>query len=54
MDNIFFLSCILPLVLVLHWIVPWMRGKNAVLLVLSLVFYSFSGLSGLALLLAIL
>ena len=53
MDNIFFISCILPLVLVLHWIVPWMRGKNAVLLVLSLVFYSFSGLSGLALLLVV-
>ena len=53
MDNIFFISCILPVVLVLHWIVPWMRGKNAVLLVLSLVFYSFSGLSGLALLLVV-
>ena len=53
MDNIFFISCILPLVLVLHWIVPWMRGKNAVLLLLSLVFYSFSGLSGLALLLVV-
>lgn len=53
MDNIFFISCILPLVLVLHWIVPWMRGKNAVLLLLSLVFYSFSGLSGFALLLVV-
>ncbi len=51
MDNIFFLSCFLPLVLVLHWLVPWMKGKNAVLLLVSLVFYSFSGLSGLLLLL---
>ena len=52
MDNIFFLSCILPLALVLHWAIPWMKGKNAVLLLLSLVFYSVSGLTGLLLLLA--
>ena len=51
MDNIFFLSCFLPVVLVLHRVVPWLRVKNAVLLLVSLVFYSFSGLSGLLLLL---
>lgn len=51
MDNIFFLSCFLPLILVLHWVIPGIRGKNAVLLLVSLVFYSFSGLSGLLLLL---
>jgi len=51
MDNIFFLSCFLPLALVLHWVIPWMKGKNAVLLLVSLVFYAFSGLTGLLLLL---
>ena len=51
MDNIFFLSCILPLALVLHWVIPWMKGKNVVLLLVSLVFYAFSGLTGLLLLL---
>lgn len=51
MDNIFFLSCFLPLVLVLHWVIPWVKGKNAVLLLVSLVFYAFSGLTGLLLLL---
>ena len=52
MDNIFFLSCILPLVLVLHGVIPWTKGKNAVLLLVSLAFYAFSGLTGLLLLLA--
>lgn len=52
MDNIFFLSCFLPLVLLLHWLIPGVKGKNAVLLLVSLVFYSFSGLSGLLLLVA--
>ena len=52
MDNIFFLSCFLPLVLLLHWLIPGVKGKNVVLLLVSLVFYSFSGLSGLLLLVA--
>ena len=53
MDNIFFISCFLPVALILHRLVPVTWGKNAVLLLLSIVFYSFSGLSGLLLLLAV-
>ena len=41
MDNIFFLSCFLPLTLAVYWLVPRIKGKNAVLLVFSLLFYSF-------------
>ena len=52
MDNIFFLSCFLPLVLAAYWLIPWLKGKNAVLLIFSLLFYSFGSLTGLALLLA--
>ncbi len=50
MDNIFFLSCFLPLVLAAHWLVPEVKSKNAVLLVFSLLFYSIGGLSALVLL----
>ena len=50
MDNIFFLSCFLPLVLIIYWLVPGIRGKNAVLLIFSLLFYSFGSLAGLLLL----
>ena len=53
MDNIFFLSCFLPLVLAAHWLIPTLKGKNAVLLVFSLLFYSFSGVAGLAMLIAV-
>lgn len=52
MDNIFFLSCFLPLVLAAYWLIPGIKGKNAVLLVGSLVFYSFGSLTALGLLLA--
>ena len=38
MDNIFFLSCFLPLALVAHWVIPGVKGKNAVLLVFSLLY----------------
>ena len=53
MDNIFFLSCFLPLALVIYRLVPGIRGKNAVLLVFSLLFYSFSGVAGLVMLIAV-
>ena len=53
MDNIFFLSCFLPLVLATHWLIPEIKGKNAVLLVFSLLFYSFGSLTGLALLIGV-
>ena len=38
MDNIFFLSCFLPLTLAVYWLVPGIKGKNAVLLVFSLLY----------------
>ena len=50
-DSIFYLSCFLPVVLCLYWLVPGTRLKNAVLLVLGLVFYSFGSFSGVILLL---
>ena len=53
MDNIFFLSCFLPLVLAAYWLVPGLKGKNAVLLVFSLLFYSFGSLTSLALLISV-
>ena len=53
MDNIFFLSCFLPLTLAVYWLVPGIKGKNAVLLVFSLLFYSFGSLSSLGLLLGV-
>ena len=52
-DSVIFLSCFLPALLVLYWLIPGLKAKNAVLLVFSLVFYSFSGFSGLALLLGL-
>ena len=53
MDNIFFLSCFLPPALILYRLAPGIKGKNAVLLVLSLLFYSFGKLTSLGLLLAV-
>ena len=53
MDNIFFLSCFLPLALAAHWLMPPLKGKNAVLLVFSLLFYSLGGLGALLLLAAV-
>jgi len=53
MENIFFLSCFLPLALAAHWLVPGIRGKNAVLLVFSLLFYSMGSLPGLLLLIGV-
>jgi alginate O-acetyltransferase complex protein AlgI len=50
-DSIFFLACFLPLVLGLYWLVPGNRVKNAILLVLGLVFYAFGSFSGIILLL---
>ena len=53
MDNIFFLTSFLPLVLAAHWLVPGTKSKNAVLLVFSLLFYSFGSLSSLVLLIGV-
>ena len=53
MDNIFFLSCFLPLTLVAHTVAPGTKIKNAVLLIFSLMFYSFGSLSSLTLLIVV-
>jgi alginate O-acetyltransferase complex protein AlgI len=50
-DSIFYLSCFLPLVLGLYWIVPSLKGKNLILLILGLLFYAFGSLTGIFLLL---
>ena len=51
-DALFFISCFLPLVLALYYIVPGERGKNILLLAAGLVFYCFGSLQGLLILLA--
>ena len=51
-DSVFFISCLLPVGLILYWLIPGNRGKNALLLLLSLLFYAFGSISGLGLLLA--
>ena len=53
MDNIFSLRCFLPLVLIVYWLVPGIKSKNAVLLIFSLLFYSFGSISGLTLLVGV-
>ena len=50
-DSVIFISCFLPLCLAAYWLIPQTKGKNIVLLVASLVFYSFGSLTGLMILL---
>lgn len=50
MDSVFFIACFLPICLTLYWLIPGVRGKNTVLLLMSLLFYSFAGWSALAVL----
>ena len=52
-DSVIFLSCFLPALLIAYWLIPGLKAKNWVLLIFSLIFYSFSGLSGLVLLMAL-
>lgn len=49
-DSAFFIGCFLPAMLLLYWLIPEIKGKNALLLVFSLVFYCFAGILQLALL----
>lgn len=51
-DSVAFLSCFLPLTVLLHRLIPGKKGRNILLIVASLLFYSFGGLSGLLVLLA--
>ena len=53
LDSVFFVSCFLPVALVLYWLVPGIRAKNWILLAVSLIFYSFGSLTGLLLLVAV-
>ncbi len=50
-DSIAYISCFLPLSVAVYWLLPGTKGKNALLLVISLAFYAFGGVSGMALLL---
>ena len=52
-DSIFFISVFMPIVSALYFIVPSVKFKNIILLVASIVFYSFGSLSGLLILLAL-
>lgn len=45
-----FLFAFLPLTLLVYYLIPWRRGKNAVLILASLLFYAFGGLRDLWLL----
>ncbi len=50
-DSIFFISCFLPFSLAVYYLIPSLRVKNYIMLILGLLFYSFGSLSGLAVLL---
>ena len=50
-DSVVFLSCFLPLTVLLHRIIPGKKMRNFLLLGASLLFYSFGGFSGLAIVL---
>ena len=49
-DGVLFISCFLPVVLTLYWLIPKDTGRNILLLTAGLVFYAFGSLSGLGLL----
>ena len=50
-DSVVFLSCFLPLAVLLYRLIPGKRPRSILLLGASLLFYSFGGLAGLAILL---
>lgn len=50
MDSVFFIACFLPVCLALYWLTPGLRAKNAILLLMSLLFYAFAGWAGLGVL----
>ena len=52
-DSLLFISCFLPVALLLHWLVPGEKAKNCILLVAGLVFCAFGSLTGLVLLLTV-
>ena len=50
-DSVMFLSCFLPLTVLLHRIIPSKKLRDILLLGASLLFYSFGGVAGLAIML---
>ena len=46
-DSVFFISCFLPVSVVLYYLIPKIKVKNIIMLVLGLLFYSFGSISGL-------
>ena len=50
-DSVVFLSCFLPLTVLLYRLIPGKKPRNILLLGASLLFYCFGGLAGLAILL---
>ena len=52
-DSIFFISVFLPVVSALYFLIPSIKAKNIILLIASIVFYSFGSFSGLLILIAL-
>ena len=52
-DSIFFISVFLPVVSALYFFIPSIKAKNIILLIASIVFYSFGSFSGLLILIAL-
>ena len=51
-DGVLFISCFLPLLLAIHWLIPGEKARNYILLAAGLIFCAFGSLSGLVLLMA--
>ena len=50
LDSIFYISCFLPVTLALYWLMPGIKAKNWLLLLVSLLFYAFGSLTTLPIL----
>ena len=50
-DSVLFIGCFLPVVLILYWLIPAEKFRKYLLLIAGLVFYAFSGLAGILVLL---
>ena len=52
-DGVVFISCFLPAILLLHWLIPSERFRNTLLLAAGLIFCAFGSISGVVLLAAV-
>ena len=52
-DGVLFISCFLPVVFLLHWLIPAEKVRNYILLAAGLVFCAFGSLGGVVLLTAV-